>query len=158
MSEAVFTLSIKVGKESIDRMEHVNNIEYLKWMEKAAIAHAEAHGWDFQPLKDRNLGWVAREHWIEYLRPAFMGDELLVHTWVQSAKRFSTLRRYAVMRGRELLAVGATEWVMVNFATRRPAPIPAELEKDFRLIAADAPELKALGISRMVRFAASPGL
>ena len=42
---AIFTMDITVGPESIDMLNHVNNREYLRWMEEAAIAHATSLGW-----------------------------------------------------------------------------------------------------------------
>lgn len=158
MTEAVYQLPITVGAQSIDVLKHVNNREYMRWMEAAATAHAASCGWDFEALARVNRTWVARQHWIEYLKPAFEGDQLTLYTWVQSAKRFSSLRRYAIKRGGELLTVGATEWVLVDYEKRRPALITDEMIACFHPIPVDAPELKALGIVRMVRFAPSPGL
>ncbi len=162
MKNAVFTMSLYVGAESIDVLEHVNNREYLRWMEEAATAHATACGWSFDNLKKRNRAWVARQHWIEYLRPALLGDELTLFTWVQSAKRFSSLRRYALKRGNELLMVGATEWVLINLETRSPVscelPSERELIDGFTVLEPGDPLLRELGLIRTVRFAPSPGL
>lgn len=158
MREAIFRMPICVGEDSIDVLNHVNNKEYLRWMEEAATLHAASCGWDFEALRAVNRTWVARQHWIEYLRPALLGDRLELCTWVQSARRVSSLRRYALRRGDELLMVGATEWVLVDFEKRRPALITDDIIGCFSPLAPEAPELKALGISRLVRFAPSPGL
>ena len=101
---------------------------------------------------------VVRQHWIEYLRSARLGDELVVATWVESVRRLSSLRRYAVLRNGELLTVGATEWVLVDYERRTPVQIPEEMRASFRLVAPDAEVLRDMGIRRMVRFAPSPGL
>ena len=158
MTEAIYKVPIHVGEEAIDVLNHVNNKEYLRWMEEAATKHAAHCGWDFEALRAVNRTWVARQHWIEYLRPAYLKDDLVLCTWVQSAKRVSSLRRYALLRGEELVMVGATEWVLVDFEKRRPALITPEIIDCFIPLAPDAPELKALGINRLVRFAPSPGL
>ena len=57
--QEVFT----VADTSIDVQGHVNNREYLRWMEGVATRHAALLGWDFETLKARNRSWVAREHW-----------------------------------------------------------------------------------------------
>lgn len=109
MQESVFSMPVVVGESSIDLLGHVNNREYMRWMEAAATAHAASLGWSFDALRSAGRVWVVRQHWIEYLRPAHLGDELVVATWVESVRRLSSLRRYAVLRNGELLTVGATE-------------------------------------------------
>ena len=42
MSQRIFTYPIRVADDAIDRLGHVNNCEYLRWMEAAATAHAAA--------------------------------------------------------------------------------------------------------------------
>lgn len=158
MLEAIYKLNIHVEPESIDVLDYVNNREYLRWMEEAAICHAAHNGWPFEELKKINSAWVARQHWIEYLRPALLGDNLVLYTWVQSLKRFSSLRRYALKRGDEVLMVGATEWVFVDFVQRKPVTIHEGVVNSFELVPSDSPLLAELGIQRLVRFMPSAGL
>ena len=40
----IYQYQFKVGPESIDILKHVNNREYLRWMEKAAMEHATLLG------------------------------------------------------------------------------------------------------------------
>ncbi len=155
---AIYELPVHVGEESIDLLDHVNNKEYLRWMEEGAVEHAAHNGWPFEALRQINSAWVARQHWIEYIRPAVLNDDLTLYTWVQSLKRFSSLRRYALKRGDEVLMVGATEWVFVDYTRRKPAPIHPEVVKSFELVAPDSPMLLERGIQRLVRFMPSPGL
>ncbi len=35
----VFTLTITVSSEDIDNLDHVNNLVYVKWMDKIATTH-----------------------------------------------------------------------------------------------------------------------
>lgn len=158
MTDPIYRLPVTVGASSIDILGHVNNREYIRWMEEAATLHAASRGQTFEALKASGRAWVVRQHWIEYLRPALFGDELVVYTWVQSIRRISSLRRYAIMRQNELLTVGATEWVLVDYVRRRPMVIPPDVQEAFQLLPPEAPELSELGISRMVRFAPSVGL
>lgn len=158
MQESVFSMPVVVGESSIDLLGHVNNREYMRWMEAAATAHAASLGWSFDALRSAGRVWVVRQHWIEYLRSARLGDELVVATWVESVRRLSSLRRYAVLRNGELLTVGATEWVLVDYERRTPVQIHEEMRASFRLVAPDAEVLRDMGIRRMVRFAPSPGL
>ncbi len=156
MCDAIYRYDITVGPESIDLLGHVNNREYLRWMEEAATAHAAGLGWSFENLKAICRAWVAREHWIEYLMPAFEGERLELFTWVQNLRGAASLRRYALRRGDDLLMTGATEWVFVDYERRRPVLVTPEMRASFPRVAEDDPRLEALGIARCVRWSPAP--
>ena len=73
MAIAIYEKKIVVTEASIDILGHVNNREYLRWMEEVAIEHSAALGWPQERYMAEQHVWVAREHWIEYLRPAPLG-------------------------------------------------------------------------------------
>lgn len=141
-----------VGKESIDVFHHVNNREYLRWMEEAATEHATALGFGARTLLMRQQVWVARQHWIEYLRPTYEGDELTIYSWVDSWQASRSLRRYAIKRGDQLVCVGATMWVFIDFKTGLPIEVPDDVKSCFTVIDPESERLKALGISRPIRY------
>ncbi len=73
------------------------------------------------------MGWVARRHTIDYLQPAFAGEELIVETQVADMKKVTSTRVYRILRRSdgELLAKAETDWAFVNYATGKPTRIPA---------------------------------
>lgn len=160
MTERIYRETFVVGPESIDVLGHVNNCEYLKWMEHAAMHHAASIGWGFAALRSMGRTWVAREHWVEYLRPSFEGERLEMFSWIQGWRAAASLRRYAIRRADELIFVGATEWVFVDYEKRRPALFADEqiavLEK--YAVSPEDPVLESLGIVRSVRYLPSRGL
>ena len=160
MTERIYRETFVVGPESIDVLGHVNNCEYLKWMEHAAMHHAASIGWGFAALRSMGRTWVAREHWVEYLRPSFEGERLEMFSWIQGWRSAASLRRYAIRRADELIFVGATEWVFVDYEKRRPALFADEqiavLEK--YAVSPEDPVLESLGIARSVRYLPSRGL
>lgn len=149
-----------VGPQDIDELEHVNNRVYLRWMEQAARAASAAAGWGSERyFHDGDGVWVAREHWVEYLRPCKLGETITVYTWVEGFSGCASLRRYAMKNAAgKLCCVAATEWNYVNLKTRRAEEIPASLAACFEIIDPDDARLKDLGITRRVRFAPSRGL
>lgn len=149
---------ILVEPSSIDVLGHVNNREYLRWMERLATQHVEQCNWGYEPLKTRGFVWVAHQHWIEYLKPTLVGQTLDLYTWIQSFKGVSSLRRYAMKRADELVLVGATHWVFVDYASRRPASILDEMKTSFITVTPEDAELIALGIDRPVRYMPQKGL
>lgn len=148
----IYQYEITVGKESIDILGHVNNREYLRWMEKAAIKHAASLGWDAKRYLQRGETWVAREHWIEYLRQTYEGERLTVYSWVSKLNGSRSLRRYAIKRGNRVVCVGATEWVYIDFKTGRPKEVPDDVAACFTIIPDGDPRLEERGIIRLVRF------
>lgn len=129
----IHRLEILVAPSAIDANGHVNNVEYLRWMQDAAISHATAVG-GTAATKAAGASWVARSHHIEYLRPAFAGEKLTIHTWVSDVKRSSSLRKYRVVRAEQLIARGETVWVYVDAESGRPRPIPPEVRQVFSLV------------------------
>lgn len=119
----------------VDDLGHVSNLRYLAWMQDAAIAHSTALGWPPSRYIEAGAFWVVRSHTIEYLRPAFADDELIVRTWVAAMGRIDSLRRYRVTRRSDqaLLAVGETRWVFVD-ASMTPRRIPPEVAAAFTVV------------------------
>lgn len=121
----IYRYELQVPHWAIDANGHANNVEYLRWMQDAAIAHANSSG---GTAAARALGgtWFARNHFIEYLHPANEGEELVVLTWIETTSRSTSFRRYRIFSretGR-LLARGDTTWVFVNAQTGKPRSIP----------------------------------
>ena len=122
---SVFRTAFMVPPEAIDRNGHVNNVVYVQWMQDLAVAHWNSVGGE---AVNEELGctWVARSHHIEYLRPAYEGDEIEALTWVANIGRVRSLRKYAFRRLKDgrLIARGETDWVFVSAEDGRPAAIP----------------------------------
>ena len=79
--------------------------------------------------------WVVREHRIEYLLPAFVGEEIEIRTWVENIRRVRSLRRYEFVRkaDRKVLVKGETDWVFVDAKTGSPRAIPEVVSKVFAI-------------------------
>lgn len=130
-----------VRPDEIDEHGHVNNVNYLRWMQSAAVAHSATVGWTVERYQQARLGWVARRHVIEYLQPAFAGDTIVVRTWVADFRKITSLRRYRIIRQSDnaVLAVAETNWAFLNLATRQPTRIPPDLAASFVIVEGDDP-------------------
>jgi acyl-CoA thioester hydrolase len=131
-NSAIFTYSFTVPQNVIDENGHVNNVAYIQWMQEAAIRHAESA--EYKPAE--NTGWFVREHRIEYLLPAFLGEEIEVRTWITEWKRVRLHRRYEFIRSSDekVVARGETDWVHVDVKTGRPIAIPSEIQMLFPIV------------------------
>ena len=112
---------IAVDASAIDANGHVTNVEFVRWMQDAAVAHADAVGCTAATTAAGAM-WVVRSHKVEYRRPAMAGDVLRVVTWIHDFRRAFSLRKYRFERPADatVLAEGETEWVLVDTTTGRP--------------------------------------
>jgi acyl-CoA thioester hydrolase len=132
---AIFEHALTVGADAIDRQGHANNVEYIRWMQDAAVAHSVAQGWNSERYAQIGGTWFVRSHHIEYLKQAAEADILTIRTWVASLERVRSSRRYRIERAGELLARAETEWVWIDTAKGRPRPVPEEVAAAFEVVA-----------------------
>ncbi|MFN0056707.1 MAG: acyl-CoA thioesterase [Planctomycetales bacterium] len=135
---AIFEWTHTVTPQDLDLLGHANNLSYLRWMQEAALAHSAAQGWPTEAYQKLGAGWVVRSHHIEYQQPAFEGNALCVRTWVADMKKVTSRRRYEIIRTAPdkevVLAVAATDWAFIHFATGVPKRIPAEVAVAFAVV------------------------
>ena len=131
----IYSYEFTIPEGALDQNGHVNNVQYVQWMQEAAVRHYESIGG--VPLTHA-LGatWVVRTHNIEYLRPAFAGDRIEMRTWVVDIRRVRSLRRYRFVRlsDGKLLVKGETDWVFVDARTGVPRVVPEEVISIFNLM------------------------
>lgn len=141
---AIFEFQTHVRPQDIDAYGHANNVVYVQWMQSAAVAHSAAQGWSHEAYLQHGVGWFARRHEIEYLRPALVGEEILVRTWVSTFQKATSERRYEIRRRADdkLLARAATDWAFVDLKSGRPRRILPEVAAAFEI---PPPELIARG-------------
>ncbi|MCX9155988.1 acyl-CoA thioesterase [Niveibacterium sp. 24ML] len=144
---AVYAHRFTVPKSAIDLNGHVNNVEYLRWMQEAATLHSANCGWDVDRYLQTGSSWVVRSHQVDYLRPAFAGDALTVITWVAGFAMQTSPRRYIIRRDTDdqILVRAETVWTYVDARSGRAAEIPAEFRECFDVIEDEA---LALAIAR----------
>lgn len=127
----VYNRSFVVPADAIDENGHVNNVAYVQWMQDIAVEHYASIG-GIQ-AQGQEATWVVREHRIEYLLPAFAGEEIEIRTWVENLRRVRSLRKYEFVRKLDgkLLVRGETDWVFVDIKSGRPLAIPEAVASIF---------------------------
>lgn len=146
---AIHVKSMQIGSDAIDVHGHVNNQEYLRWMQEVAIEHSTLQGWPLPRYLEAGASWYVRSHFIEYLRPALLGDEIRICTWVADLEKRNSLRRTLFLRDadRSILARAETRWSYVDLKSGRPLPIPEILRAAFEIVASEADVLHALAFA-----------
>ncbi len=84
----------------------------------------------------KDSAWVVGEHRVEYLLPAFVGEEIEIKTWVENIRRVRSFRKYEFARisDGKILVKGETDWVFADVKTGSPRAIPAEVKNVFSKI------------------------
>jgi acyl-CoA thioester hydrolase len=134
-TDPVYRYEFTVPESALDENGHVNNVQFVQWMQDAAVRHYESIG-GIPLTKALEATWVVRSHNIQYLRPAFVADRIEVRTWVADIRRVRSLRRYRFVRlsDGKLLVKGETDWVFVDAKTGVPLAVPENIIKIFRLM------------------------
>ena len=135
LQEPVYPFEFTIPEDAVDENGHVNNVNFVQWMQDAAVRHYEAMR-GRQITIDLGATWVVRSHKVEYLRPAFAGERIRVLTWVVNMRRVRSLRRYQFFRveDKQLLVRGETDWVFVDASNGSIRAIPPEVADLFTLV------------------------
>jgi acyl-CoA thioester hydrolase len=115
-------MTTEVLTEHIDALGHVNNVQYLYWVQDAAHNHWEAL---IQNI-DKPLGvWVVRSHSITYKQAALEGDKLTLKTYVKQSRGVLSERIVEIFNAEQkLLVVCSTQWCYINPINQKPEMIP----------------------------------
>ena len=129
----VYEKRIIVKPEHLDDLNHVNNVQYLQWIQDIAKAHWEKKA-KSEWLED--FVWVALSHQIEYKKPAFLRDKLLIQTHVHQFTGVKSHRftRISNLETGQLLTQSATWWCMLNRESGKPSRVKQEMIDYFNSI------------------------
>ncbi|MBD3898524.1 acyl-CoA thioesterase [Halomonas sp. ML-15] len=124
-----YILPIEVKASAIDDYGHVNNTEYLRWIEAVSWQHSAELGLDLARYRELDRGMAVHRHELDYLAPAFVGEHLELATWIVACDgRLMLARRFQLLRpddGRTLLRA-RTRFACIELSSGRPRRMPAE--------------------------------
>ncbi|MFW2135733.1 acyl-CoA thioesterase [Chryseobacterium sp. TY4] len=107
----VFSKEVKITEEHLDKIRHVNNVQYVHWVEEIAAEH-----WDI--LKDKtNYSkdyWVLMDHHIQYKKQLFLDDILTIVTYPLSPIGIKQPRKVEFYCNDELVVLSETLWILFD--------------------------------------------
>ncbi len=128
----IYECELEVCDADIDGLGHVNNVVYLQWVQVAATAH-----WNHAATQDQKdqIAWVALRHEIDYLKPAYLGEKIILRTYVGEVsgvrfERFVEVLKYTE-KGEQPIARSRSLWAAIDVITMRPKRVPASLNNQF---------------------------
>ena len=121
---AVYQHNIAIAADDIDFMGHVNNANYLKWVQDAVISH-----WEFVAPAEALAPhlWVALKHEITYRKPAFLDDEVIADVLLEKVHGARAFYSTVIKRGEDVLAEVQSSWCCVDAETLRPMRIAKDI-------------------------------
>ncbi|MFY1047006.1 acyl-CoA thioesterase [Chryseobacterium sp. GP-SGM7] len=112
----IFEKQIQITKEHIDGNNHVNNVQYIKWVEEVAAEH-----WD--SVKNK-LGfpddiWMLLDHHIQYKKQVYVNDTITIKTYPKPPEGIRQPRKVEFYCNNELVVDSSTLWVFLDKETQK---------------------------------------
>jgi len=120
--------AIGIEPADIDFMGHVNNANYLKWVQAAVVDH-----WQGLAPPDAVAAhlWVALKHEITYRKPAFLNDDVIATVLLEKVQGARAFYETIIKRGEDVLAEVKSSWCCLDAETLRPSRLANNVIEHF---------------------------
>ena len=131
MISKIFEIEKTVKKKHLDELNHVNNVQYLYWVQEVSKAH-----WNNlihkKIILEKGL-WVVRSHKIEYKNLTKLNDKIIVSTYIKNVNGYLSERfvQIKLKKSKKILVKCLTEWCFIDLKTQKLKKIPQEIIKLF---------------------------
>jgi acyl-CoA thioester hydrolase len=105
----------------------VNNANYLNYLEYARYEFLKAIGFDYEKAIKSGYGTYVTRIEIDYKRPAFTDDALVIRSWPVKKGAVSGTIAQEIWRGEDLLVEAKVTWAFVD-SKGTPVKIPPEFD------------------------------
>jgi acyl-CoA thioester hydrolase len=126
-----FSMVQRVRFGDLDAMQHLNNVEFLRFFETARIEYISHLFPQHSPDRAQDFGFIFAECHIAYLAPGRYRDDVRTYVWVSEVRR-SALRvdfEMVVDADDRKLAEGYGWLVGYDYASGRSQPLPDALRE-----------------------------
>ncbi|SKB67816.1 acyl-CoA thioester hydrolase [Salegentibacter holothuriorum] len=127
----IFEKNILVKEKHLDEQNHVNNVQYVQWVQDVAKAH-----WEARASQEQNLQffWIVVKHEISYKQQAFLGDKILLQTYVGETSNVKSVRHVIIKNAEseKVLVEAKTTWALMDQEKKKPARISEDLKRVFQ--------------------------
>lgn len=117
----------------IDFVGHVNNINYITWMENGRVKLFEAMGISiFDLLHTNSVLPIITETFIQYKRPLFLNNQVNIECWVSQLNNASAILQFRFYNeNHELCTTGHQKGSFIDSKTLRPTRLNEKLRTAF---------------------------
>ena len=130
LSEFSFITQMNVEWGDMDALQHVNNVEYFKYFQKARIAYFEKNSSENLFVESR-ISTILASTECKFIYPLKYPDTISIGARVDSmADQYFTMK-YAVIshKNQKLVAIGGAKVVMFDYDKNMKASVPQEVKK-----------------------------
>lgn len=117
----------------IDFVGHVNNINYITWMENGRVKLFEEMGISiFDLLEKNNILPIITETFIQYKKALFLNNRVKIECWVSQLNNASAILQFRFYNEKnELCSSGHQKGSFINSKTLRPVRLSEEMRVCF---------------------------
>ena len=127
-----FFYKLKVYYEDTDSGGVVYYANYLKFLERARTEALCSIGYSNKKIKNQFQSLIiVKSCNIEYRKPAYLEDELLIRSFVKSITKTSFFMNQIITKGEETVVEAQVHLVFVN-KEGKPVKIPNEIYSKFK--------------------------
>ena len=104
-----------------DKHQNLRLLTLMNILQDSADSSADILGVGYDYCVAHNLAWVAANYHVKILRAPKIHENITIHTWPSEEKKLGAIRDYALFDAEgKLLVQASTQWVLINFVTKRP--------------------------------------
>ncbi len=131
-----FETELSVRPHEIDWNRHVNQSVYLDYLLHARVDQMKrCYKMPIESFFKRGYSWITRSISIEYLSSVFMGETIIVRTWIESVGKKGVTVKFQMLKKKDLsLATeGTAVFVLINAKTGQPEVIPDDIRSKYSI-------------------------
>ena len=118
--------SLQVRTYECDSYGHVNNANYLNYLEFARYEFLKDVGFNYVKAIGEGYGVFIARIEIDYKKPAITDDCLTITSWPLKKGSVSGVLAQEIRRGDDLLIEAKVTWAFVDSTSGMPVRIPKE--------------------------------
>lgn len=122
-----YSIDIKVSKKEIDGFGHVNNANYIQWLDQVHWSHLHFMEISDSDIFAANCGFVVRQTEVTYFAPVNENETLRIGTSIiDFDERFRFTRKFQLVRPGSKVTVlrGTIQYVSIDLTTGSPKRVP----------------------------------
>lgn len=123
-----YDTSYQVRSYEVDHKEEVSISTICNYFQETAGLHAKELEFDISDLQKRGLTWILYKLQVKVYKFPKRWETIRVKTWPSTGDGLRAYRDYELYsENDELLAVGLSQWMVLDIQKKRPVKMPEEL-------------------------------
>lgn len=126
--EYSYTAPFKVRSYEVDHYQEATISAICNYFQEAAGLHAKELDFDISDLQKKGLTWILYKLQVKVHTFPKRWESIRVTTWPSTGDGLRAYRDYKLHNENgDLLAVGLSQWMVLNIRKKRPVKMPEEL-------------------------------